>query len=184
MTERDLVAALQVAIARADPSWISQPSHLRRRLEEELGPDAREHRAQVHQLVVAAEERVPIRLKRNGWSPTERRELAHLLVATRGWTPEAADWAVATWAAALGLSDDRLETVQPVARPLVDHVAAATEMPSESIPTATELPAPQFAPPTALPQHYAPVATELPSELVQGPPPEPAALPTRGTSRS
>ena len=74
MSERDMVAALQVAIARADASWISQPSHLRRRLEEELGPDAREHRAQIHQLVVAAEERVPIRLKRNGWSPTERRE--------------------------------------------------------------------------------------------------------------
>ena len=96
MTDRDLVAPLQAAIARADPAWVSQPSHIRRRLLEELGADARRHRAQVHQLVVAAEERIPIRLRRNGWSPGERDELGHALVASRGWTPDAADWAVTT----------------------------------------------------------------------------------------
>jgi len=188
MTERDLVAALQVAVARADASWTSQPSHLRRRLEEELGADARQHRAQIHQLVVAAEERIPIRLQRNGWSPSERAELGHVLVATRGWTPEASDWAVATWAAALGLSDERPDAVAAVPRPRVEHVAVATEMPSVSMQPdspsgSTELPTPHFPPPTVLPPRYVAVATELPSELATREPMPPAKLPTRGMKR-
>jgi hypothetical protein len=117
MNGDDLVAPLKAAIQRADPSWVTQPSHLRRRLDEELGPDARSYRAQVHQLVVAAEERIPIRLRRNGDSPAERIELVNLLVVTRGWTEAASQWAVATWAAALDLSDDR-PAVAPTAAPL------------------------------------------------------------------
>jgi hypothetical protein len=186
MTERDIVTALQAAVARADPSWINQPSHLRRRLEEELGTEARQHRAQIHQLVVAAEERVPIRLKRNGWSPSERAELGQVLVNTRGWTPEASDWAVATWAAALNLSDERPQAPSPAVttvRPKVDHAAGATEVPSDSMPAATELPQLQFPPPTILPPQYAPVATELPSELATRDPMPPAKLPTRGMRR-
>lgn len=109
----DFVAPLRAAIERADPNWMTQPSHLRRRLEEELGPDSRQHRAQVHQLVVAAEERIPVRLQRNGWSPGERAELTGVLVSTRGWTPEASEWAVVTWAAALDLTLDRPEIPEP-----------------------------------------------------------------------
>jgi hypothetical protein len=107
MPGNDLVGPLKAAIQRADPSWITQPSHLRRRLDEELGPDARVYRAQVHQLIVAAEERIPIRLQRDGGSPAEQAELVRLLVGARGWTMTASEWAVATWAAALGFSDER-----------------------------------------------------------------------------
>ncbi len=112
MPGNDLVDPLKSAIQRADPSWVTQPSHLRRRLDEELGPDARLYRAQVHQLIVAAEERIPIRLRRNGGSPTEQIELVNLLVGTRGWTVTASEWVVATWAAALGLSDERPAVTQ------------------------------------------------------------------------
>jgi len=116
MTDHDLVGALRVAITRADPSWVNQTSHLRRRLEEELGTDARGHRTQIHQLIVAAEERVPLRLKRNGWSPIERDELVQLLVTTRGWTADASRWAVTTWAVALGLTNERPATPAPATR--------------------------------------------------------------------
>ena len=179
MTERDLVAALQAAIARADPSWVTQPSHLRRRLEEELGVDARPYRAQVHQLSVAAEERVPIRLRRNGWSPIEREELVNLLINTRGWTSVASEWTVDTWAAALGLSDERPPVAQPSARersvptPSADadirDVAAVrapfgpTEQPSAFV-SATEMPSSKsFA-------AVAPLATEVPpsSTMIPG----------------
>ncbi len=110
MSDADLITALRLAVARADPSWVNQPSHLRRRLEEELGAGARGWRAQIHQLVVAAEERIPIRLRRNGWSLEERDDLAHVLIAGRGWTAEASLWAVTTWAVALGLIDVPLPT--------------------------------------------------------------------------
>ena len=184
MTEFDLVASLQTAIARADATWISQPSHLRRRLEEELGAGARAHRAQIHQLVVAAEERIPIRLKRNGWSPAERDELGHLLVVTRGWTAEASDWAVTTWAAALGLTDERpavQAAVRPVAtpaRPLPPPVAHPAPIPpSGALPGATDLPSRQFAAATDLPSSMFVGATELPSNP---PPPAPANSPASG----
>ena len=106
MAAVDLTAALRAAIARAGPVGLNQPSHLRKRLEEELGSDARAQRARIHQLVVAAEERLPVRLTRGGWSLSKRDQLAEVLVTQRGWTPQAAVWAVATWAVALGLTDD------------------------------------------------------------------------------
>jgi hypothetical protein len=105
VTDVSIVVALQNALRRADPTWVNQPSHLRRRLEEEFGADARQHRSRIHQLVVAAEERIPTRLQRSGWSDTTRADLARVLIDTRGWTPEASDWAIDTWAAALGVSD-------------------------------------------------------------------------------
>ena len=188
MNERDLVDPLKAAIMRADANWVSQPSHLRRRLEEELGPDARRHRAQIHQLVVAAEERIPVRLKRNGWSPDERDELGHLLVATRGWTAEASEWAVATWAAALGLTDERpsapsLPTrseravVEPTRPPKPQSAwVGPTDMPSEHSGTSTELPYEQFGGATELPMND-------PSPSVDPPPrsrKSPKALPKGG----
>jgi hypothetical protein len=197
MTERDLVTSLQTAIQRADPTWVSQPSHLRRRLEEELGVDARSHRSQIHQIIVAAEERIPVRLKRNGWSPTERDELGHLLVVTRGWTAGAADWAVLTWAAALGLTDDR-PTATLAAAPawsepspisernptagldthdwgaatrMPPEFAAATEMPSQQFAEATELPPPAAVAPIKTPAERAPrirTRTRLPRRGTRG----------------
>lgn len=157
MTERDLVAPLQAAIARADPSWLTQPSHLRRRLEEELGVDARPFRAQVHQLIVAAEERVPIRLRRNGWSPIEREELVNLLIGTRGWTVGASEWTVATWAAALGLSDERPVVPPPAAR---QRTASAPGVPPDARGGAAVRPPVES---TALPSQFAVPITEMPS---------------------
>ncbi len=167
MTERDLVAALQAAILRADSNWVSQPSHLRRRLEEEFGADARQHRAQIHQLIVAAEERIPIRLKRNSWSPTERAELGQMLVVTRGWTAEASDWAVTTWAAALGLTDERPAAVPAVqltrSEPMPAPQPKRAQGPeSGALPAATEVPPHHFAEAAELPSEFFAGATELP----------------------
>lgn len=173
MATDDLVDTLKAAIERADPNWVTQPSHLRRRLDDELGADARALRARVHQLVVGAEERVPVRLGRDGWSPEAREELVSRLVATRGWTSAAADWTVVTWAGAMGLTDERPIEQEPLpanraqrtAPPRVHDVDAvsagsmpsATELPSETeLPGATELPSA-----TVLP-----AATELPGATV------------------
>ena len=129
----DLVEPLRAAIERADPNWLTQPSHLRRRLDEELAPNSRQYRAQVHQLVVAAEERVPVRLQRTGWSPAARAELVDVLVGTRGWTAEASEWAVVTWAAALDLTTERLPVPSVTARPRPStEPVAATEVPTWS----------------------------------------------------
>ena len=131
----DLVEPLRAAIERADPSWATQPSHLRRRLDEELGSDSRQHRAQVHQLVVAAEERIPVRLQRSGWSPDARAELVDVLVGARGWTPEASEWTVVTWAAALDLTTERVPIPSARARPAPapsPSPVATTEVPTWS----------------------------------------------------
>jgi hypothetical protein len=179
MNERDLVDPLKAAIMRADATWVSQPSHLRRRLEEELGPDARRHRAQIHQLVVAAEERIPIRLKRNGWSPGERDELGHLLVATRGWTAEASDWAVATWAAALGLTDERPSAPllpTPSERAVVEPTSPRPREPGAFV-GPTDIPSEQFGTATEMPYEHFGGATELP---VNDPAPSVAPRPRSG----
>lgn len=208
MNRTDLVEPLQTAIIRADSSWLTQPSQLRRRLEEELGPDARAHRAQVHQLTVAAEERVPIRLKRNGWSTAERDELVQGLVTTRGWTPAAANWTVTTWAAALGLVEERpsIPSTGP-ARPTTGRRNAATgdsdrsggsdgraangSLDETSLPGATSLPDRTVLPEaTELPGVLAPPAgTVLPSALtgpegtaLRGAPSAPAGTVLPGTA--
>lgn len=119
MTDVDLADHLRRAVAGADPSWIVQPSRLRRALTDELGTDGHRWRSQVHQLVVAADEHIPVRLRRTGWSPEARDELATALMAARGWTEAAAVWAVTTWAAALDLIDPpagrATATVEPAA---------------------------------------------------------------------
>jgi hypothetical protein len=184
MTEQDLVDSLKAAIDRSDPSWTTQPSRLRRRLEEELGANARKHRAQVHQLVVAAEERIPLRLKRNGWSPEERAELGDVLVRTRGWTPAAADWTVATWAAALGLSTER----PPV--PVTNGAPPTTVVPEASSPVAAKSPmnlpvAPTLLPPaasaTVLP--HAPLPPAAPIDATVLPAAQAAATVLPGAAR-
>lgn len=195
----DLVEALKLAIERADPNWGNQPSHLRRRLDEVLGPEATPNRAQVHQLVVAAEERIPDRLRSGGWSPTQRDDLVARLVSARGWTPSASEWTVVAWAGALGLTSDRLPvpTFTTGAPPSVaagrpDHDGQAaldenTVRPDASDPwsavDATVVPddpasgAPSAVPPTVIPgpdrsgvDFAAP--TELPSEVVREAQPE------------
>jgi hypothetical protein len=80
---------------------MSQPSRLRTALRAELGPDADRHRSQVHQLVVAAEERVPAAVVDLVGDAQGLEELARSLAAARGWTPEVAREAVRTWATAL-----------------------------------------------------------------------------------
>ena len=64
----DLTIALRSSVHRAGPDWPSQPSRLRLGLDETLGADAPRYRTQVHQLVVAAEERVPAALSDAGSS--------------------------------------------------------------------------------------------------------------------
>ncbi|MET0458147.1 MAG: hypothetical protein ABW195_02800 [Ilumatobacteraceae bacterium] len=160
----------------------------------ELGPEARRRRAQVHQLVVAAEERIPLRLKRDGWSERGREDLGQLLVATRGWTAEAADWAVTTWAAALGLTDERPAFPAPGERPDEQRLAAPPVVPADPParparpPTpdvaSTDLPSELVGGPTALPSHLGPVATELPSDLVVTPTELPGESSARSSSRS
>lgn len=176
MTERDLVECLRTAIARADGAWVTQPSRLRRRLDEELGGDARRYRAQVHQLVVAAEERIPTRLQRGGWGDGQRDELVDVLVSTRGWTMDASQWAVDTWAAALGIAD---------ARPAIPLVSSSDPSPSESSPSArgsSPSPVPsdasQFGP-TELPDDGVAEATELPASAPATSQSAPTAQPTR-----
>ena len=100
MTEPDLVAALREAISRSGEGWQSQPSLLKRRLEQVLGSDAVPSRSQVHLLLVAAEEKVPSRLA-GGPDSTALGEVAHDLAMTRGWTLAAAEWSVEIWAEAL-----------------------------------------------------------------------------------
>jgi hypothetical protein len=118
MTDVDLATRLRRAVASADPGWAVQPSRLRRALVDELGPDGHRFRSQLHQLVVAADENIPVRLRRTGWSPEVRDELAAALMAARGWTEAAAAWTVTTWAAALDLIDpaaarEATATVEP-----------------------------------------------------------------------
>jgi len=148
MDDLDLTQALRDALGAAGSNWQQQPSILRRRLEQVLAHDAPRHRGRIHQLVVAADEKVPGRLVQKGGDRDQRHELAVTLAATRGWTPWAADWAVTTWAAALGLTTD-----VPPSGPPRDHIGAGpTEMPG--LP-GTQLPGTQL-PGTQLP------GTELP----------------------
>lgn len=171
MNEGDLVGMLRRAIEQADPTWVNQPSHLRRRLEDELGPESRARRAEVHLLVVGAEERLPARLRRGVWSTTERDRLVDLLVSTRGWTPVASHWVVATWAAALGLTD---EVPPPLSGSPSSGTGGSTPDTSSSTPAASaQVQGPHREPPTVEP-------TVLPEE----PPPasEPEATPSRTAS--
>jgi len=124
LTGDDLTQPLRAALAGLDSSWQYQPSILRRRLEEALAHDARPNRARIHQLVVAAEEKVPGRLAQQGGGPAQRLELASVLAATRGWTLDAAEWAVRTWALTLGLMVEDPE-------PFVGEIAP-TELPEET----------------------------------------------------
>lgn len=142
-----MVDALRLAVERSDPAWVSQPSHLRRRLDQVLGSSAKPQRTQVHQLVVAAEERIPVRLQRNGWSPTERDELIQLLIDVRGWTEPAAAWAVITWGGALGLTDE--VAVLPAQRPR--PVAPETAVAPRTAPPVSETILPSVIDPTHVP---------------------------------
>lgn len=108
----DLADRLRRAVAGAGSTWAAQPSRLRRALVDELGPDGHRYRSQLHLLVVAADENIPIRLRRTGWSPEARDELAASLMAARGWTEAAATWAVTTWASALDLIDPTTERAE------------------------------------------------------------------------
>ena len=135
MDDVDLAQALKEALAAAGPAWQHQPSILRRRLEHVLAHDAPRHRGRIHQLVVAADEKVPGRLVQKGGDREHRNELATSLAATRGWGLWAADWAVTTWAFALGLTTDLASYEQPSEIP----TAARTELPGTELP-GTELP--------------------------------------------
>lgn len=99
----DMTAALRTAIQQAGPGWAAQPSRLRLCLNEELGAGSPAFRAQVHQLVVAAEERVPSRLANAPSEGAPLQELARDLASTRGWNMDASTWAVTTWATAMGV---------------------------------------------------------------------------------
>lgn len=140
MTHADLADHLRRAVGGADPGWTAQPSRLRRALDDELGPDRHRYRSELHQLVVAADENIPIRLRHAGWSPEARDELAATLMAARGWTEAAATWAVTTWAAALDLIDPtptRLGSAiaNPIPTAMSTDVASAHDEPATDMVT-------------------------------------------------
>jgi hypothetical protein len=137
MSDQQIVDHLRHALASADPMWVSQPSRLRRALVDELGSGGHRYRSEIHQLVVAADENVPARLRRAGWSPDVRDELASALIAARGWTQAAATWAVSTWAAALELDDTAVP--RSARSQHAESVFATTPATDLSIPAATDL---------------------------------------------
>lgn len=102
---RTMLAALRTAVAA--PGGADRPGRLRQQLEAALGPEeARRQRRLVHQVVVAAEENLPLDLRRI--SPLTPQSLHHLsddLAGARGWTPEAARRVTQLWASALGFAD-------------------------------------------------------------------------------
>ncbi len=185
LPDEQMVDALRSAMERAGGDWVAQPSRLRVRLEESLGPDARTERGRIHQLMVAADERVPIRLTRTEGDLEEQLKLADMLVTTRGWRPEAATWSVRTWAAALGYrpteanSAAERETPAPLP-PTAPAVPAATVLPNTppaQLPAATVLPDTPPAQPPSPPTPIPPVATVLPAATVlpDTPPAQPSA---------
>ena len=143
MSDPDLSTTLRRAIELAGDRWRAQPSILRRGLNELLGADATRLRAQVHLLVVAADEKVPTRLAVAGGDPARLGEIAQDLAATRGWTDEAASWAVTTWAAAMGPATSTsvpLTSVPPVSVPPVAVVDEMTALPDDPEPVAVSTP--------------------------------------------
>jgi hypothetical protein len=146
----DLTSALRSSVHRAGPDWPAQPSRLRLCLDETLGADAPRYRTQVHQLVVAAEERVPAALSDAGSNGAPLGPIAATLAASRGWDDDVALWAVGTWAAALGVpveasagQVDPALTVRPGADPTV--LPGATPIAPPGV-DATVLPTPSPSP--------------------------------------
>lgn len=101
-----MVAALRTVLA-ADPSDAGQPGLLRTRLEATLGPEeAVRLRRELHQVVAAAEDNLPMNLTRI--APLTLQSLDRLsteLADTRGWTPVAARRITQVWATALGFEE-------------------------------------------------------------------------------
>lgn len=78
-----------------------------RRLASFLRDECGEHKAEIHVLVEAAHARVPDDLVAAPGDPVHIvvRRLAHRLASERGTAPDAAIWAVSSWAIALGRLD-------------------------------------------------------------------------------
>lgn len=170
----EMTAALRTAIQQVGPGWAAQPSRLRLGLHEVLGADAPAFRTQVHQLVVAAEERIPSRLANAPSEGAPLQELSNDLASVRGWTTEAATWAVTTWAAALGVDEAKAldgavpsrpgPTVSPGHTPTVLPGPAATVLPEGP----SDHRSPSAAPaalPTVLPSDAAPGQSTGPTVL-------------------
>lgn len=171
----DISEALRTAIANTDPAWVDHPSHVRRRLVEALGAEARPRRAEIHQLVVAAEERIPVRLRRDGWSPNRFAELTEVLVATRGWTVEAAAWAVTTWAIALGHAVEPLPMPSGSARTPTVNAPPTPDNPSGAVVSASPEP-------TVLPSDGHPVGVQSDRRTTSARFTDATAQPTVGSS--
>jgi hypothetical protein len=139
-----LLEALRATVAAA-PTPL-HPSQLRLLVEEALGPErSRDLRREIHQVVVAAEEHLPMRMTRI--SPLTASSLANLsseLAAARGWSPQTAERATRTWAAALGHDHLAVTDWPPAAQ--VEHVASRP--PASTTPAVDE---------TALPPQPTPV---------------------------
>ena len=186
MSERDLVGDLRLALARAGDNWRQPPSLIRRRLDDVLDSDAVAHRSKVHLLVVAAEEKIPTRLERFGREPARIAELAAELAATRGWTTEAAQWSVMTWAEALeppthdtiGMRDPGVRTSVPETTELPEQIGAPEriELPeSIPLPERTELPTPMPRPASLPPPVGPPLPPPVEPRTPAGPPTTPRA---------
>jgi hypothetical protein len=164
MTEQ-LADVLRRVLSESDDGWTKQPGVLRSRLNAAVGADATALRPRIHQLVVAADEKIPARLRSAGADPASIDELSSVLAAARGWTQEAARSTVVTWATALGLVDSVVHVPDLTAAPDLtlapDPTALpeATELPTPApLPEPTELPTPAPLPVPLPPAAPAPVA--------------------------
>ncbi|CUR54410.1 hypothetical protein NOCA2150152 [metagenome] len=115
-----LVGALRAAVKPGVAEV--HPGQLQLEVERALGPDDfRRLRREVHQLVAAAQEHLPIRLTRIApLTPETLNGLSRELAESRGWAVETAQWATRMWAIALGfeqLASSSWQTSEPPGTP-------------------------------------------------------------------
>jgi hypothetical protein len=109
-----LVTAVRSVLASHGDASKLRAGRLRADLEAALGPDESTRlRREIHQLVVGAEENIPVQLTRFApLSPSALAGLSDDLAETRGWSLDTATRVTTTWAMALGLVEDRPEETE------------------------------------------------------------------------
>ncbi len=153
-----------------DLGGVPEPaSRLRVELDRRLGPaEVATHRRELRLAVAALEEQVPVQLRSGGAGDENRRRAAHQLATVRGWTVEAAIFAVDCWAYALRLGDVVPTYGLPAATNAVDEGAVEAPLSPPTIGGPVVMSVPElFAPPppTMLP------ATALHADAFAGTPP-------------
>lgn len=122
--------ALRRLIAEYGRALADEPPRLTSFLRDECG----EHKAEIHVLVEAARAHVPDDLAAAQGEPVDIvvRRLAQRLVAEHGTTAEAASWAVASWAIALGRLDAAAARDAPTSAPA--SAASPVALPVPTLP--------------------------------------------------